>query len=219
MNCSFFGGTASVKHYLRFIPVAIPIYGFLVVASFTSPLNFQLPAFCLSFQLTIFGLRFVIVCLTRLVARNVAVTGEPDAPALHIWLNPTSASESGSQQSVEATEAAGDVHVCWPYRFRVITAEVLPTPSDEVGLQSSETLQVCVVVDRVRVPAVAADAEPLPLPEAGSAATRVWLSTQGERQVALGGGGASPSDEDACAPLLPQSRGIAPAVGQGRKIF
>jgi len=107
-----------------------------------------------------------------------------DAPALHVWLSPTTAASDQPQMAAVATEAAGDVHVLWPYRIRVLTAEVRSTAAQD-GLKPSETLDVHVAVDRISVPA-ARHGPPLPLPVRDGAATIVWLSTQAQQHVAFG---------------------------------
>lgn len=112
-----------------------------------------------------------------------------ESAALHIWLNPTVCNKDEAARpqplGLESTDATAGLHVCWPYRLRVISAEVLESAADEAGLKATETLEVCVAVDKVRVAAAGLSELTLPLPKAGAPAV-VWLSTQGFIDVTFG---------------------------------
>jgi len=110
--------------------------------------------------------------------------------ALHIWLNPTVCNKDETVRpqppvGLESTDATAGLHVCWPYRLRVISAEVLESAADVAGLKATETLEVCVAVDKVRVAAAELSELTLPLPQTGAPAV-VWLSTQGDIDVTFG---------------------------------
>ena len=110
--------------------------------------------------------------------------------ALHIWLNPTVCNKDEMVRpqppvGLESIDATAGLHVCWPYRLRVISAEVLESAADVAGLKATETLEVCVAVDKVRVAAAGLSELTLPLPKTGAPAV-VWLSTQGVIDVTFG---------------------------------
>lgn len=155
--------------------------------------------------------------------------GTEEAPAsLHIWLSP--GARPADVLAAAATE--GDVHVLWPYRLRVLSAEVLSAVSpDDAALRKAETLEVHLAVDR----AAGASADPdgsSPtavglLPGDGRARLRpwptgepvtVWLSTQGEQQVLFGeSSGDAPSaglsDPDSSGGGGGNSSSLLPPIG------
>ena len=125
---------------------------------------------------------------------RAAVTVDSSQPPLHVWLNPESADVISN--ATEPPGSVGGLHLLWPYRIRVLYAIITEATAEAVGLQPMQSLEVRIAVDKAA--GVTGESEVL-LPRAGEPPLRVWLSTQGDRQLSLVAP-ASPSTTEGSAP-------------------